>query len=76
MAVEVVTQYEKYLGMSSFVGRTKKETFSYIRESVAQNPRLERKTPITSGPGDPNQSSHPSNADLHYRVFQTPQKFV
>ena len=34
MGVEVVTQYEKYLGMPSFVGRAKKETFSYIRERV------------------------------------------
>ena len=46
------------------------------RERVAQNPRLERNTPITSGPGDPNQSNHPSNANLHYGVFQTPQEFV
>ncbi|XP_030941689.1 uncharacterized protein LOC115966629 [Quercus lobata] len=34
VGVEVVTQYEKYLGMPSFVGRAKKETFKYIRESV------------------------------------------
>ena len=34
VGVEVVTQYEKYLGMPSFVGRAKKETFSYIRERV------------------------------------------
>ena len=30
VGVEVVTQYEKYLGLPSFVGRAKKETFSYI----------------------------------------------
>ena len=34
VGVEEVTQYEKYLGLPSFVGRAKKETFSYIRERV------------------------------------------
>ena len=34
VGVEEVTQYEKYLGMPSFVGRAKRETFSYIRERV------------------------------------------
>ncbi|XP_065636040.1 uncharacterized protein LOC136070259 [Quercus suber] len=34
VGVEVVTQYEKYLGLPSFVGTAKKETFSYIRERV------------------------------------------
>ena len=34
LGVEVATQYEKYLGLSSFVGRGKKESFSYIKERV------------------------------------------
>ena len=35
LGVEVATQYEKYLGLPSFVGRgKKKESFSYNRERV------------------------------------------
>ena len=34
LGVEAVTQYEKYLELPSFVGRGKKESFSYIRERV------------------------------------------
>ena len=34
LGVEVATQYEKYLGLPSFVRRGKKESFSYIRERV------------------------------------------
>ena len=32
--VSVASQYEKYLGLSSFVGRAKKKSFNYIREWV------------------------------------------
>ena len=32
--VPAVSQYEKYLGLPSFVGRAKKQSFSYIRERV------------------------------------------
>lgn len=34
LGVEVATQYEKYLGLPSFMGRGKRESFSYIRERV------------------------------------------
>ena len=32
--VPAVSQYEKYLGLPSFVGRAKKQSFSYLRERV------------------------------------------
>lgn len=34
LGVEVATQYEKYLGLPSFMGRGKRKSFSYIRERV------------------------------------------
>ena len=34
LGVLAVSQYEKYLGLPSFVGRAKKQGFSYIRERV------------------------------------------
>lgn len=32
--VSTITQYEKYLGLPLFVGRAKKQSFSYIRERI------------------------------------------
>ena len=34
LRVAAITQYEKYLGLSSFVGRAKKQSFSYIRVRI------------------------------------------
>ena len=34
LAVPAIRQYEKYLGMPAFVGRAKKQSFIYIKESV------------------------------------------
>ena len=34
LGVLAISQYEKYLGLPSFVGRAKKQSFSYIRERV------------------------------------------
>ena len=34
LGVSTITQYEKYLGLPSLVGRGKKQSFSYIRERI------------------------------------------
>ena len=34
LGVLAITQYEKYLGLPSFVGRAKKQSFNYIRERI------------------------------------------
>ena len=34
LGVVAITNYEKYLGLPSFVGRGKKQSFSYIREQI------------------------------------------
>ena len=34
LGVAAITQYEKYLGLPSFVGKAKKQSFSYIRERI------------------------------------------
>ena len=36
LGVAATTNYEKYLGLPSFVGRGKKQSFSYIREQIWQ----------------------------------------
>ena len=77
VGVEVVTQYEKYLGMPSFVGRAKKETFSYIRERVWHKIQGWKEKLLSQADQEILiKVGQPSNADLHYGVFQTPQKFV
>ena len=77
VGVEVVTKYEKYLGMPSFVGRAKKETFSYIRERVWHKIQGWKEKLLSQADQEILiKVGQPSNADLHYGVFQTPQKFV
>ena len=34
LGVSATTNFEKYLGLPSFVGRGKKQSFSYIREQI------------------------------------------
>ena len=34
LGVAAITQYEQYLGLPSFVGKAKKQSFSYIRERI------------------------------------------
>lgn len=34
LGVAAITQYNKYLGLPSFVGQGKKQSFSYIRERI------------------------------------------
>ena len=34
LGVPEIMQYEKYLGLPSFVGKRKKESFNYIKEKV------------------------------------------
>lgn len=34
LGVTIISQFEKYLGLPSFIGRAKKQSFSYIRERI------------------------------------------
>ena len=38
LGVNIVRHYEKYLGLPSFVGRKKKESFTYIKQQVLDDP--------------------------------------
>ena len=74
LEVAATTNYEKYLGFPSFVGRGKKQSFGYIREDLAQNAMLEREAIVTRWKRSLDKSGTTSHAHLHHGMFQTPKK--
>ena len=46
--VSVILQYEKYLGLPSLVGKNKKASFNYIKESLEKNSRVEGEAIVSS----------------------------
>ena len=78
LGLSEIKQYEKYLGLPSFVGRRKKESqFQlYKGEGLEETTRLGGKIAITSRERDPDQSSSASNTHLHHELLQTPPRHM
>ena len=72
LGVPEIKQYEKYLGLPSFVGREKKGEFCFHqREGLVQIKGIEGKAPFPSRQGSPHQSNNPSASNLCQKLLQT-----
>ena len=70
LGVPVVQQYEKCLGLPSFIGRKKKESFDNIKQRVWKKLQGWEGKFISSRKGDFNQGSGPSIAHIRNVVLQ------
>ena len=52
LGVPVIKNYEKYLGLPSFVGREKKACFNHIKERIWANARMEGEIVVSGRQGN------------------------
>ena len=72
LGVPEIKQYEKYLGLPSFVERQKKASFEFIKEKVWRKLQgWEEKLLSQAGREVFDQSCRTSNSHLYYELFQT-----
>ena len=65
----VIKNYEKYLGLPSFVGREKKACFNHIKERIWANVRMEGEIVVLSRQGNNDQSGGTINPNVLYECL-------
>ena len=77
LGVPEIMQYERYLGLPSFVGKGKKESFNYIKKRVWQKLQgWEDKLLSQAQKGSALKVNHTSHPYIHNGMFQITIGFV
>ena len=64
------SKHNKYLGLPSIIGKSKKEVFLEVKEKVEKKiVRMERKNVIYGRKRDPNKGGSPSYSNIYYELF-------
>ena len=75
LGVAATTNHEKYLGLPSFLGKGKKQSFGYIRERIWHKMQgWKREIIVTRWKRSLDKSGPLSHAHLYHGMFQTPKK--
>ena len=76
LGVGVTTNYDKYLGLPSFVGRVKKQSFSYIWERIWHKMQGWKERLLSQGGREVLISGPLSDAHFHHGMLQPPKEFM